>query len=191
MPGISEKKDSRRLRILGGLAVSFFALHAGFHAWHGRPYDILWNCTLSNALIGIGLFCRRSRPVAVGVTWLCMGTLTWLADVLCGGEFFATSTLTHFGGLTVGILGIRLLGWPPRTWIWATLGMLALQGLSRLFTPPHCNINLAFSVYAGWERYYPSYRLFWLAMFTEAVFIYYIADRLAQRLARQSSRRRA
>jgi hypothetical protein len=33
----------------GALALLFFVIHATFHAIHGRPYDILWNCKLSNA----------------------------------------------------------------------------------------------------------------------------------------------
>jgi hypothetical protein len=166
---------------LGLLALSFFLLHATFHATHGRAYDILWNCTLSNAVIGLGLLASRATPVAVGVTWLCMGTGTWIVDVLTGGEFFLTSTLTHFGGLAVGILGARALGWPRRTWLWATGGMLTLQQICRLVTPPAANVNLAFSIYSGWERYYPTYRVFWLAMFTEAVVVYFLVGLLFRR----------
>ena len=162
---------------LGALALLFFVIHATFHAIRGRPYDILWNCTLSNALIGVGLLVGRSRPVAIGVTWLCLGNLFWLGDVLTGGEFFFTSTLTHFGGLAVGVLGVRSLGWPQRTWLFASLGTLGLQQLSRFVTPPAANVNLAFSVYIGWERYFPTYRTYWLVMFAETVIVYYLVDR--------------
>jgi hypothetical protein len=168
-----EKKLQLKRRLLGTLALTFFVVHATFHATHGRPYDILWNCTLSNALVGIGLFLGSPRAVAVGASWLFMGNITWLADVFTGGEFFGTSTLTHFGGLTVAILGARLLGWPRNTFLWATGGMLALQQLCRLVTPPSCNVNLAFSVYAGWENI-----LFWVAMFVQAVLVYFLVDRM-------------
>jgi hypothetical protein len=174
----SEKKLLRRRYFLGVLAVSFFVIHATFHATHGRPWDILWNCTLSNLLVGIGLFFGSARAVAVGASWLCMGNITWLADVFTGGEFFATSVLTHFGGLTVSILGARILGWPRLTFLWATGGLLLLQLLCRLFTPAAANVNLAFSVYAGWERIYSSYRVFWVSMFVQAVLVYFLVDRM-------------
>lgn len=170
-----------RLRALGVLALCYFALHAANYARQGRVHEVLWNCTLSNAVIGLGLLCLARLPVAIGVTWLCMGNLAWLADVLFGGEFFVTSLFTHVGGLVVGVLGVAELGWPKAAWLWATLGMLALQQLSRLVTPPAANVNLAFSIYSGWEKVYPSYRAFWLIMFTEAVFVYYVSGRLFER----------
>lgn len=168
----------RRRRLLGILALGFFVVHATFHATHGRPYDILWNCTLSNLLVGLGLLFGSSRAVAVGACWLFMGNITWLADVFTGGEFFGTSTLTHFGGLTVAVLGARMLGWPRLTFVWATAGMLFLQLLCRLFTPPAANVNLAHAVYTGWERIYPTYRIFWIAMFLQAVLVYFLVDRM-------------
>jgi hypothetical protein len=73
---------------------------------------------------------------------------------------------------------VRRLGWPRHTFIYATAGMLALQQLSRLVTPPAANVNLAFSVYAGWERTYSSYRIFWLSMFAQAVVVYFLVDRI-------------
>ena len=169
---------TRTLYVLGTLALIFFAAHATFHARHGRAHDILWICTLSNALLGVGLFLRSARAVAVAVCWLVMGNLTWLADVLTGGEFFGTSTLTHLGGITVGVLGARILGWPRHTWVWAVAGMLAMQQLCRVITPPAANVNLAFAVYTGWERLYPTYRTFWLALFGQAVVVYFLVDRM-------------
>jgi hypothetical protein len=45
-----ESHPTRPRRIgLGTLALLFFVIHATFHPTRGRPYDILWNCTLSNA----------------------------------------------------------------------------------------------------------------------------------------------
>jgi len=174
----SDPKLLRRRYFLGGLALCFFIIHATFHATHGRPWDILWNCTLSNLLVGIGLLIGSPRAVAIGASWLCMGNITWLADVFTGGELFATSFLTHFGGLTVAILGARVLGWPRLTFLWATGGLLLLQQLCRLFTPPAANVNLAFSVYTGWERIYSSYRVFWLSMFVQSVLVYFLVDRM-------------
>lgn len=178
--------DLRR-RVLGTLALCFFCVHGGQHALSGHAYEALWSCTLSNALIGLGLLLARPVPAAIGVTWLCMGNLTWLADLALGGELLATSVLTHVGGLTVGVLGLRGLGWPRRAWLWSTAGMLALQQLSRLVTPAAANVNLAFSIYTGWERVYPSYRVFWLILFAEAVLVYGLADRLFRRLLRRGA----
>jgi hypothetical protein len=81
----------------------------------------------------------------------------------------------------VGVLGVRTLGWPQRTWLFATLGTFSLQQLSRFVTPPAANVNLAFSVYAGWERYFPTYRFYWLVMFADTVTIYYLTDHIFRR----------
>jgi hypothetical protein len=53
-----------------------------------------------------------------------------------------------------------------------------LQQLSRFITPPAANVNLAFSVYTGWERYFPTYRTYWLVMFAVTVIVYYLVDRI-------------
>ncbi len=184
LPAKAQGTETELLFGLGILALCFFGAHATIHLLHGRWYDILWTCTLSNAVLGLGLLSRRAISVAVGATWLVMGNLTWLADLLTGGDFFVTSVLTHFGGLTIGILGARILGWPRRTWIWATLGMLGMQLMARLVTPPLANVNLAFSIYTGWERYYPSYRAFWLIMSSEALIVYYLTSWLFLRWLR-------
>jgi hypothetical protein len=182
-----EARAQLRRRILGVLALTFFVVHATFHATHGRAHDILWSCTLSNAIVGIGLLAGSGRAVAVGATWLFLGNLTWLADLCTGGEFLITSTLTHFGGLAVALLGARILGWPRHTFVYASAGMLALQQLCRFVTPPEANVNLAFSIYKGWEGVYPSYRVFWLAMFAQAVLVYFLVDRMFGWLLRRSA----
>ena len=187
-PAAAAPSGDRRRCVLAALALAFFCVHAGRHALAGHAHEALWSCTLSNALIGLGLLRAWSLPAAIGVCWLCMGNLTWLADLALGGELLATSLLTHIGGLTVGVLGLRGLGWPRHAWLWSAAAMLALQELSRLVTPPAANVNLAFSVYTGWERVYPSYRVFWLILFTEAVLVYVLADQLFRRLLGRSKR---
>jgi hypothetical protein len=158
---------------LGLLPLLFFAAHAGFHAAHGRPHEILWTCTMANLVLGAGLLWRRPGVVATAVSWLVLGNLLWAVDLLSGGEFYATSLLTHVAGLGVGWLGVRRLGWPAGTWWRAVAALAALQQLTRLLTPARANVNLAFSVYAGSAAWFPSYGLYWasLLLLSAAVFL--------------------
>jgi hypothetical protein len=76
-----------------------------------------------------------------------------------GGELKVTSVLTHVGGLTLGLAGARVLPPPRHVWIGALGALLALGLVTRLTTPVPSNVNLAFSVWPGWETYFPSH--FW------------------------------
>jgi hypothetical protein len=78
--------------------------------------------------------------------------------------------------------GLRRLSLPPRSWLWATGALLTLQQLCRLVTPPGPNVNIAFAVYTGWERIYPTYRIFWTAMCLQATVVYLLSELALRRL---------
>jgi hypothetical protein len=144
-------------RAWGALGVSGYAVHAGYHLWQGRPEDLLWACHLGALGVGVGLLLRSPAVNAVGFLWLCVGNVLWCIDLAGGGEFFATSLLTHVLGWLLGGFGIARLGLPRRSWARALLAFLALQQLCRFTTPPVANINLAHAVWPGWEAAFASY----------------------------------
>jgi hypothetical protein len=173
-------------RLLGALALLSFGIHGGAHLLRGTAHDVLWACTMANALIAAGLLLPWRRGVAaslcaVAVLWLTVGNVTWALDLILGGEFFWTSLLTHWLGLLLGVLGLRQLGWPPRAWLYATLGLIALQLVCRLATPAAANVNVAHAVYPGYARIYPSYPWFWLASFAQTATAYFVIDRILRR----------
>jgi len=142
---------------LGGLAFAFYAAH-GVHYFRVHQLDcMLWACHLSCLAIGIGLVARWASAVAAGVLWLSIGLPFWIYYLCAGGEFLPTSILTHVGGLVVGGLGIRKLGWPRHSWWKAALALVPLHLLCRIVTTPKENVNLAFRIWPGWEKYFPSH----------------------------------
>ena len=141
----------------GALACAFYAIHGSFHLTRGHPEELLWACHLGALWVGIGLLIRRPAFHAIGFLWLCVGSVLWGVYLASGGEFIPTSLLTHVGGLVVGGLAVLFLGLPRHSWWRAILAFLVLQQLCRFATPAHANINLAHSVWPGWETIFPSY----------------------------------
>jgi len=102
-----------------------------------------------------------SRPwlFAIGFFWLTMGVPLWLLNVFTSHELMLTSTLSHIGGIIIGVYGLRFLIIPRFAWAAATGALVVLGILTRWVTPPDANVNLAFAVWSGWEGRFPSY--FW------------------------------
>lgn len=133
-------------------------------------------------MCGAGLLLRRPTLVAISTSWLVLGDILWAVDLLSGGVFYPTSLLTHVGGLAIGLLALRRSGWPEGTWWRALLALAALQQCTRLLTPPAANVNLAFSVYPGWEPLFPHYSAYWAALLLLAASSFRATEAALQRL---------
>jgi hypothetical protein len=152
------------MKWLGLIACGFYAVHAGYQLFFGQPENLLWICHLAPAVIGVGLLVDSPTTVTVGVLWLVPGIPLWLYDLYSGGESSPTSLFTHVGGLVVGVVALRSLGVPEQVWWKALLAAAGVQQLCRWVTPREANINLAYAVYPGWERWFPSYRMYLVAL---------------------------
>jgi hypothetical protein len=108
---------------------------------------LLWACHLADLAVGLGLTMGWRCVTALGLILLGWGIPMWLISLAAGGEFYPTSILTHLGGATVGILGLRQQGGLRDDWWKAYLFVAALLVASRLLTPPALNVNL---VYRPW-----------------------------------------
>lgn len=157
----------------GVAALVCYAVHATFHLIHGRPEELLWACHLGAALAGIGLLCSSATTNGIGLLFLCMGTPLWLMDLAGGGEFYPTSCFTHLGGLAIGLYGARRLGLPSGTWWKAVAALITLILICRLVTPQRANVNVAFAIYAGLEKVFPSH-LVYLAIMMGAAAGYFL-----------------
>ena len=150
--------------MFGIAALGCYAVHAGFHLLHGRPEDLLWVCHFGAALVGVGLLASSATVNGIGTLFLCLGTPLWLMDLAGGGDFYPTSCFTHLGGLAIGLYGVWWLRIPSSTW-WKTVGALvALILVCRLVTPPRANVNVAFAMYAGAEKIFPSHLVYIVTM---------------------------
>jgi hypothetical protein len=149
------------------LAVFFYLIHAGVLVYGKQPYHVIWSCHLGCLFVGIGLLAPQSWLLSVGFLWLALGVPLWILNVLTSREFMLTSTFSHMGGLVIAIYGFRCLKMPRFSWAAATAGLILLGLFSRLVTPEHANVNLAFAVWKGWEETFPSY--FWYVVMLLAV----------------------
>lgn len=167
------------LRIgLGFLAIGIWAFHAAQTIWEKHPENILWVCNLANLAIGLGLLMGLPQVNGLGASWLLLGAPLWIIDLLGNGKFRIHSLFTHLVSLGIGLYGLNLLGMPNGIW-WKALLMLAfVQQISRWLTPRQKNVNLAFAVWAGWERLFPSYAVYRLILLTLSAGIFFGAERL-------------
>lgn len=189
-PTPPEPRPERRFpRLLGGLPLVFFLVHLRIYLHRGHAEEVMWSCTVANLIVAAGCFLRSRWLLAVALCWLGIGNVMWLLDLFTGGELFINSIFTHFGATLIAGYGVYRLGWPRWSFVAATGAMLLLQQISRLVTPPGANVNFAFSVYKGWEPYFPSYPRYWLMLFTQAVLSFYVTERLALWLLGRAQRR--
>lgn len=161
-------QDKRGQWLFGMTALGCYAIHAGFHILNGRPEEVLWMCHLGAALVGIGLVCSSGVVNGIGVLFLCVGTPLWLMYLAGGGEFYPTSCFPHLGGLAIGLFAVRRLGLPSGAWWKAAVALLTLIFICRLVTPPRANVNVAFAIYPGWEKVFPSHPVYLATMMASA-----------------------
>jgi len=157
-------KQEKSMIKFGIAALGCYAIHAGFHIVNGRPEEALWMCHLGAALVGAGLLSSSATMNGIGTLFLCVGTPLWVMYLAGGGEFYPTSCFPHLGGLAIGLYGVRRLGLPSGTWWRAVLALIALILVCRLVTPARANVNVAFAIYPGWEKVFPSHPIYLAVM---------------------------
>jgi hypothetical protein len=181
----------------GLAALACYSAHAIFHLINGRPEDLLWACHLGAALVGLGLLVAArsgvrpsssgglsvSGPVinGIGTLFLCLGTPLWVMDLAGGGVFYPTSSLTHLGGLAIGLYGVRRLGMPRGVWWRAIAAMIGLILICRLVTPPQSNVNVAFAVYASAASVFSSHLVYLAAMLSAAALYFFVVEYVLRR----------
>lgn len=153
----TEDRQDLAVRALGLIPLVLFALTVVKYAVARQLYDVLWMCNVANLTVGAGLLCGRPALTKVGAIWILTGTAFWLGDS-CYAERFETLPLfTHFATAAVAGYGVVHTGasGAPRALRAAVPGLLALQGVSRLATPPMANVNFAFDSYYGVWAWFP------------------------------------
>lgn len=152
------------MRLLGLLPLVFF-LAQGVHYWRiDQLGHMLWMCNIGNLVLAVGLFLEKPLLVRVSALWTIPGLLVWFLYVVLAWGVFLTSTLAHVGGIAVAAIALTTYRMDRKTWIYAFGWLIAMQILSRFFTAPELNVNLAHAVQPGWEHAFTSYWSFWLAL---------------------------
>lgn len=163
-------------RGLGAAGVVFYCAHASQHLQAGHPEHLLWVCHLGALAVGVGLIAGWPGGVSTGLLWLTVGVPMWVYDLITGGEFLPTSTLTHVGGFLLGLFGLKAVGLPKGAWWKAGAAIVPLFLVCRWITPAPSNVNLAFSIWPGWERYFPSHPVYAVAVFVFCLGVFAVAE---------------
>jgi hypothetical protein len=167
-------------------AAAIGVVHDSYHVMRGELHDLIWFCNLAVPMIAVGCVARSAALVGVAASWLAFGTPVWLLDVLSGGEIIPTSFLTHLIGPVLAVAAVRVLGWKPWTWLLATFASALLLVVTRLLTAPRDNVNLAFAVWPGWERWFPNHATYLAMLCALATLTFFVVELLAQRLSARS-----
>jgi hypothetical protein len=154
---------AKTVKALGVIPFACYGVQAATHLGRGEPQELLWACHVAALLVGVGLLMGSPTVNAIGLLWSCFGTPLWILYLATGGELLAASFFTHGAALILGTIGVRRLGMPRGAAWKATAAFALLWIITRALTPPWANVNLAFSVYDGWETWFPSYPIY-LAM---------------------------
>lgn len=152
----------------GWLLLAALGLHAINLARTTSLAELLWSCHIATLCLALGVLFRVRTAVATGWLFhLAIGLPAWLVEiVVTRGTFgaakvdtwlFTTSTLVHLLPIAVGVLWLRRGGFGIswRVMLFAWLIQAALIPLSRPFTPPELNINLAHGVWPAVMRSFP------------------------------------
>lgn len=152
------------LRLLGILPLLFF-LAQGVHYWRIHQLGhMLWMCNIGNLVLALGLFFEKPLLVRVAAIWTIPGLFIWFFYVVLAWGVFVTSTLAHIGGIIVAAIALKTYRMDRNSWRYAFGWSLLVQLISRFVTAPELNVNLAHAVQPGFERTFPSYWMFWLAL---------------------------
>lgn len=165
------------LRILGLAPLGIFIFHVHYHASRGNWGETLWMCIMSNLLLGLGLLLGWPGLVRLGVIWLIPGLPLWIMDTIRVGWVTVISVCTHVVAPMVGLAALRRIGAARNTWLHAFLWFLLLQELARLFTPQELNVNVAHTMYPGWERVFGAYWQYWLFISSGSAVMLWVVNR--------------
>lgn len=171
-----------KLRLLGILPLIFFIAQL-VHYW---PIDELghmfWMCNIGNLILAMGLFLEKPVPIRLAAIWTIPGLLVWFIWVVLTWGVFVSSILAHVGGIVVAMIAISHYGMDRTAWRWALGWYLVVQLVSRFFTAPQLNVNLAHAVQAGWEQTFQSYWTFWLVLTAVTIVFLWLCGLLLWRI---------
>ena len=174
---VLNRLSDSQTRLLGFLPLAYFLAQA-IHYWQINELGhTLWMCNIGNLMLAAGIFLQQRMLIRVSVMWMVPGLVVWTIYVVptwgtlirgeySGAQLFGvlSSSLAHLGGLSTGLVILRKVRMDRWAWIYAFVWYLAMQIVSRLFTPAGMNVNLSHRIQDGFEGAFGSYWKFWLLL---------------------------
>ena len=169
-----------QLRLLGLLPLIFFLAQFVHYSRTNELGNMFWMCNIGNLILAMGLFLEKPVPIRLAAIWTLPGLVVWFLYVVLAWGVFLSSTLAHVGGLIVAMIALKFYGMDRTAWRWAFGWSLVVQLVSRFFTAPQLNVNLAHSVQAGWP--FQSYWTFWLVLTAATIVTLWVSGLLLWRI---------
>jgi hypothetical protein len=167
-----------KLRLFGVFPLMFFIAQL-VHYWPVNELgNLFWMCNVGNLILALGLFFEKPLVIRLAAIWMIPGLFIWVIYVVLAWGVFLSSTLAHVGGLAVALVALSQVGMDRTSWRWAFGWYLVVQLLSRFFTAPALNVNLAHAVQPGWDRAFHSYWAFWLVLTAATVLTLWLSGLL-------------
>lgn len=140
---------------MGALLLVAWLVNAADKAQRGVALELLWSCHVFALALWAGVLARWRALAEVGAFYFVSAAIPgYLIDVIVSGTTAPASLVVHLVAAVVGFAQVKRGGLHPRTF-GVTLVLCALLiALSRAFTPPSLNINLAFGPHPDLARYY-------------------------------------
>lgn len=151
------------LRWLGFLPLIFFVSRLVDVIGEGTPGFILWTCHFSNLTLALALLGNWPFMARFSFPWLLFGFPFWIWNISVFGLDDFSSFLTHVGGAVVTMIVLPQIGVTKQSWLFCGGWFLLLQLISRLFTDPTLNVNIAHAPYFGWESQFRPFWVYWVA----------------------------
>ncbi len=149
-------------RLLGLVPLLIYLLHFWRNWGLGHPGHGLWMCHVSNLALAFGLMLPQPVLVRVAVIWSIPGIPLWIMDMMRTGEMPVITFFSHLGGPVIGLAGLAQVRADRYMWLYGTGWYLLIQQVCRMVTAPELNVNVAHTMYEGWDRLFGAYWQYWL-----------------------------
>ena len=156
------------LLIVAVLSINFFFYSAS---------SILWLCNISALLAGVALLLQMPQLALTGATFMIIGFASWLVNAMFNQTFTEPlSCIKHSVYALLGLLTFFQFRVGRYLWLRSFGWYLFTQLLSRLFSSPTENINLAFGVWQGWDAFFTNFITFWIFLSFSCLLLLFIAN---------------
>ena len=159
------------LRVIGALLiVALITINIVFH----DLVNIFWLCNISTLLAGAALLWGKPQLALIGATYMILGSGCWFLNVVVNHTFAdPISYISHFSFACAAVYLFFFIPVGRYLWVGCFCWYILSQVLSRLFTSPAENTNLAFSIWPGWDTFFNNFFSFWcFVTFSCLVFLF-------------------
>ncbi len=167
---------SVRFRLFGFVPLVIYLAHFRYNWSLGNPDHGLWMCHISNLSMGLGLLFAQPVLLRLGAVWIIPGIPLWIMEMTQTGHTPVITFVSHLGGVTVALIALRRVRADRFAWLYGMGCYLAIQHLCRLVTRPELNVNVAHTMYQGWDKAFGAYWQYWIFTTVSATFTLWIVN---------------